>query len=534
MEFKDLGLGPDLLKALDGLGYTEPTEIQERAIPILLERNSDFIGQAQTGTGKTAAFALPLLQILNPESNSIQALVVCPTRELANQVCAEIDKIAKFTKFKTLAIFGGASYIAQKRSLMRDRPQIVVGTPGRLQDLMKQGVLQFQNAEYVILDEADEMLNMGFFEDVQNIISAFDKNRRIWMFSATMPRPILNLINKEFDHPKTVSIKKKTLSNDSIEQRYYTVIRRQHKEALCRILDTEPDMYALIFCRTKMETRELTDVLLGRGYRVEILNGDLGQRERDTAMERFKGRKVDIMVCTDVAARGIDVNNLTHVINFGVPQDNETYVHRIGRTGRAGLKGVSITLIDPKDQFIVKKIERFTKKEMVKAKLPSVEEIKSSVVLQELEGIRGLVETIVEKGDEFKLDDTFKIMEECFEGFTVEELLKVMFTWKFNKKLLALDNIGNLDATKKVRGGSKDNVRLFMSIGKMDGLNLKILLDDVSRKFGLKKAEIQNIEMKQNFSFIEVPKKFRDRFIKSKDLRIRSKKVRFELSQARA
>ncbi|RLA62668.1 MAG: ATP-dependent helicase [Epsilonproteobacteria bacterium] len=533
MEFKDLGLGPDLLKALDGLGYVEPTEIQERAIPILLERNSDFIGQAQTGTGKTAAFALPLLQVLNPDSNSVQALVVCPTRELANQVCAEIDKIAKFTKFKTLAIYGGASYIAQKRSLIRDRPQIVVGTPGRLQDLMKQGVLQFHNAEYVVLDEADEMLNMGFFEDVQNIIAAFDKNRRIWMFSATMPKPILNLINKEFDHPKTVSIKKKTLSNDDIEQRYYTVMRKYHKEALCRILDTEPDTYALIFCRTKMETRELADVLLGKGHRVETLNGDMGQRERDVAMERFKAHKVDLMVCTDVAARGIDVNNLTHVINFGVPQDNESYVHRIGRTGRAGLKGISITLVDPKDQFIIKKIERFTNKQMIKAKLPSVNEIKSSVVTTELENIRGLVETILEKGDEFKLDDTYKIMEECFEDFEKDELLKVMFTWKFNKKLLALDNIGNLDSIKRGNGSSKDNVRLFMSVGKTDGLTLKILLDDVSHKFGLKKSDIQNVDMKTNFSFLEVPTRFRDKLLKSKDLRIRSRKVRFEVSQAR-
>jgi len=533
VEFKDLGLGPDLLKALDGLGYVAPTEIQEKAIPILLERSSDFIGQAQTGTGKTAAFALPLLQILNPDSNSIQALVVCPTRELANQVCAEIDKIGKHTRFKTLAIYGGASYVGQKRALMNDRPQIVVGTPGRLMDLMKQGVLKFNKAEYVILDEADEMLNMGFFEDVQNIISAFDKSRRIWMFSATMPKPILNLINKEFDHPKTVSIKKKTLSNDSIEQRYYTVMRKYHKEALCRILDTEPEIYGLIFCRTKMETRELADVLIGKGYRVETLNGDLGQRERDVAMERFKGRKVDLMVCTDVAARGIDVNNLTHVINFGVPQDNETYVHRIGRTGRAGLKGVSITLIDPKDKFIIKKIERFTKKEMTLAKLPSVNEIKSSYVLNELESIRGLVETILDKGEDFQLDDTFKLMEDCFENFTTEELLKVMFTWKFNKKLKGLDNQGDLDAVKRQNVRAKDSVRLFMSVGKTDGLNLQMLLNDVSTKFGLKKSEIQNVDMKTNFSFIEVPKRYRDNFLKSRDLKIRNRKVRFEVSQAR-
>jgi len=376
------------------------------------------------------------------------------------------------------------------------------------------------------------MLNMGFFEDVQNIISAFDKNRRIWMFSATMPKPILNLINREFDHPKIVSIKKKTLSNDDIEQRYYTVMRKYHKEALCRILDTEPEMYALIFCRTKVETRELADLLLQKGYRIETLNGDMGQRERDVAMERFKAHKVDLMVCTDVAARGIDVNNLTHVINFGIPQDNETYVHRIGRTGRAGLKGISITLVDPKDQFIIKKIERFTNKQMLKATLPTVEEIKASVVNTELEGIRGLVETIIEKGDEFKLDDTYKIMEDCFEGFEKDELLKVMFTWKFNKKLKGLDNIGNLDATKRTK--SKDSVRLFMSMGKTDGLNLKMLLDDISQKFGLKKSDIQNVDMKTNFSFFEVPKRFRDNFLKSKNLRIKNRKVRFELSQARS
>jgi len=439
LQFEDLNLCPEVLKALGDLGYITPTEIQASAIPILLNENSDFIGQAQTGTGKTASYVLPLLEKIIPYSNDIQALILTPTRELANQIQGEISKLAKYLPVKSAAIYGGASYDKQIKDIRRKNCNIVVGTPGRVMDMMEQGHLNFEYTGFVVLDEADEMLNMGFFDDVQTILTKVGDERKIWMFSATMPRPILNLINREFKDPKHVSIAKKTLSNESIEQRYYLVKQRSHPEALLRLIGSEPDMYGIVFCRTKKDTQDLANELLLKGYNVEVLHGDMNQASRDQAMARFKAQRSRLLICTDVAARGIDVNNLTHVINYGPPQDMESYLHRIGRTGRAGQKGIAISLFDPRDAGKIHSLERFVKTKIDHCRLPDAREMKKILINREVEALTPILNAVKEMGENFKVDETFEIFNEKLHSFSKIELMKILFTWNFNKELRRLN-----------------------------------------------------------------------------------------------
>ncbi|MCK5883268.1 MAG: DEAD/DEAH box helicase, partial [Bacteriovoracaceae bacterium] len=457
MSFSDFNLLPELNKAIEKLGYTEPTDIQAEALPILLGDDVDFVGQAQTGTGKTAAFVLPLLQKLDPNNKNIQALVLAPTRELANQVCQEVEKLGEFSRVKSYSVFGGICYDRQIRGIRKTKPQIIVGTPGRLIDLMNQGVLNFSQAKYLVLDEADEMLNMGFFDDVQKIVGNFSAERSMWMFSATMPTPIMNLIKKDFTDPKVVKVTKKTLSNADVTQTYYAVRAKDKETALCRLIDINVDMYGIVFCNTKKDTWELTDSLLAKGYKVDSLHGDMGQLQRDRSMARFKAGKSRLMICTDVAARGIDVNNLTHVVNYGLPRDMESFVHRIGRTGRAGLKGNAVSLIDPRERGYLRRLERFTKQQMIEGKLPTINEIKSGILRRELEKTTSLVEAILEKGEDFAIDSIYKEFADHYEVLSKEEFMKVMFSWRFNKEFKLLTEVTTAKATDRdSRGGGRD------------------------------------------------------------------------------
>jgi len=457
MNFEDLNLSKELLRAIEDEGFKSPSEIQEKAIPTLLNGKVDFVGQAQTGTGKTAAFVLPLLSQINFKSNEVQALILAPTRELANQVHEEIRKFGKYLDVRTLTVYGGTSYDKQINGLRKNRPQIVVGTTGRIMDLMKRGVLRLQNTKQLILDEADEMLNMGFLEDVQEILKALPEDRNIWMFSATMPKPIINLVNKEFKDPEILKIEKKTLSNADIEQKYFLIRPKHQMEALCRLLDFETDMYGIVFCKTKREVSEIGSELLTRGYKVDVLHGDLNQSQRDAAMKKFKSGYLSLLICTDVAARGIDVNNLTHVINFGFPQDMESYVHRIGRTGRAGTKGKAYTLIDPFQKGKLRYLERFVKTTLTPAKLPTVPQLKVALVNKELARMANLVESVSEKGDEFKVDETYDVFRESLKDLSKDQILKVLFSQKFRKDLRRYQDLGELDAkeTGDKRGGGK-------------------------------------------------------------------------------
>ena len=548
MTFQELPLRESLLKAITERGYVEPTEIQQLTIPALATTDTDFVGQAQTGTGKTAAFVLPLLHKIDSSSRDVQALILTPTRELANQINDEIKKFSTYEKIKTIPVYGGVSLEGQVRGLRRDRPQIVVGTPGRVLDLIERGVLILEHAKFAVLDEADEMLDMGFIDDVKTILSNLGETKKTWMFSATMPAPILNLIKTYLKNPLVVKVQKKTLSNESIEQKHYVVRHSQMSEAVCRILDSLEEYYGMIFCRTKIDAKSLADELNARGYPSDSMHGDMSQQQRDLTMKNFKNKKINMLVCTDVAARGIDVDNLTHVINYGLPQDIESYVHRIGRTGRAGLTGVAITLVEPSERYRLRMVENNTKARIVQAMLPTTKDLKQVLVRKELKKF----DTLIEKLDKLELDEVFASKFELMEK---ADLLKVMYNHLFQSQISRYDSVPSLEITEQRRPENRDyqnrdirgnsaptapqgqannsgNMRFFVNIGKDHGLTLKTLLGSIAGMVNVDERMIRNVDMKETFSFLEVPDNFGDALLKVAGPTINERSVRFELTRS--
>ena len=509
MSFVELGLKESSLKAIEKMGYENPSEIQVQAIPVLLKGDVDFIGQAQTGSGKTAAFVLPLLEKIDLKSPTLQALILAPTRELANQIHEEIIKLSAFEPARSMSVYGGTSVGLQIKDLKARKPQIVVGTPGRVMDLIDRGVLKFDNTKFVVLDEADEMLDMGFFDDVTAIIDQVAE-KRIWMFSATLPGPISDLVNREFSNPVTVRVTKKVLTADSVEQLAVVVRRGDGIEALCRYMDFSDEMYAIIFCRTKIGAKELTDELNARGYPTDSLHGDMDQNARDMTMKKFKDKKINLLVCTDVAARGIDVNNLTHVINFGLPQDNESYVHRIGRTGRGGSKGISLSIIEPNEQGRVGQIERITKAKIQRVTLPAVDQIREKILEKSMVRFNENVASF--NVDEVGQFDAFK---EKFENFSKEDLVKGIYGFMFENTLKRYQKAQDIDVAPRGergadRGPRGERVtsgmqRFFINLGKMDGMTPGDLLKFVATTTNISGREIGRIDTKEKFSFIEAP-----------------------------
>ena len=451
MSFTDLNIIPEILSVIETLGFTEPTEIQTKAIPALLATDNDFVGQAQTGTGKTAAFVIPLLQKIDFRANTIQAIILTPTRELAHQIEKELNVFGKNIEFRSLCVYGGTSYEGQMDALSQDKPQIIVGTPGRVIDLIKKKKLKLSNAKFCVLDEADEMLTMGFQEDVQTVLEQFKQERQLMMFSATMPNAILKMIEKSFKNYEMIKIESKSLSNDSIDQQYFTVREKHFKEALARLIDNAENLYGIVFCRTKIETREVGDDLKKRGHSVDVLNGDMAQAERDFAMNNFKKKRSNILVCTDVAARGIDITNITHVFNYGLPRDNEYYVHRIGRTGRAGQKGCAQTIVGTGQVHGIKLLEKHIKSEITHTTLPTVAQLKSNLVKKEIDAAQFIISAIQSKGSEFKVEESYELFENEFGSLSKEELMKLCFVWKFNKEMRRYNNLADIEkaSTKK-------------------------------------------------------------------------------------
>ena len=370
--FERFGLEPELLQAISEMGFEEPTPIQEKAIPVALA-GRDMIGQAQTGTGKTAAFGIPLVSRISPQEDRIVALVMAPTRELAIQVAEELGKLGRPKGIRTLAIYGGQSIELQIRSLRR-RPQIIIGTPGRLLDHINRKTIRLDDVRMVVLDEADEMLDMGFMDDIQTILGLVPPERQTLLFSATMPPNIQKLAQQFLQNPEHISVVPKQVSAPSVRQFYLEVQERMKFEALCRLLDMEPPELAIIFGRTKRRVAELTEALIKRGYAADGLHGDLSQNQRDTVMRKFREGSIDLLVATDVAARGLDISGVSHVINFDVPQDPESYVHRIGRTGRAGSEGTSWTFVTPREMDHLRFIEKVTRHRIARKPLPSLAE----------------------------------------------------------------------------------------------------------------------------------------------------------------
>ncbi len=535
MSFVNLGLKESSLKAIEKMGFENPSEIQQQAIPVLIKGNIDFIGQAQTGSGKTAAFVLPLLEKLDFKSPALQALILAPTRELANQIHEEIQKLSAFESIRSMSVYGGTSVGLQIKDFKSKKPQIVVGTPGRVMDLIERGVLKFDATKFVILDEADEMLDMGFFDDVTTIVAEIPE-KKIWMFSATMPGPISDLVAREFNDPVVVKVTKKVLTADSVEQKAVVVRRENGIEALCRYMDFSDGMYAIIFTKTKIGAKELTDELNARGYPTDALHGDMDQAARDMTMKKFKEKKINLLVCTDVAARGIDVNNLTHVINFGLPQDNESYVHRIGRTGRGGSKGISLSIIEPSEQGRVGQIERLTKAKIERIQLPRVNEIREKILEKSMVRFNDNVANF--KDEETLHFDSFK---EKFDALDKEDLIKGIYGFMFENTLKRYQKAQEIDVAPRGQQQGERGVRVnsgmqrfFINLGKMDGVTSGDLLKFVAQYAGINGRDIGRIDTKEKFAFIEANSMHTDAIMNLKGEMYGNRRVSIELAEAPA
>lgn len=375
MDFKEFGFKEEINKAIEDLGFKTPMPVQEQAIPTILYNDINLIALAQTGTGKTAAFGLPIINRIDFDNKDVQALVICPTRELCIQIANDLKKYSKYLKSaKIVPVYGGASIELQIKDLKK-KPQIVVATPGRLNDLLLRKKIDISSINYMVLDEADEMLNMGFKDDLDNILSATSENKNTYLFSATMPKEVEQIAKEYISNPVRIQIGERNQGSDNVQHFYYLVHQKDRYLALKRIADYYPNIYGIIFCRTKVETQEVADMLIKDGYNADSLHGDLSQAQRDHVMSRFRLRNIQMLVATDVAARGLDVNNLTHVINYELPDELEQYVHRSGRTGRADNQGISIAIINLKEKHKIKKLEKVLKKEISKAKIPTGQEV---------------------------------------------------------------------------------------------------------------------------------------------------------------
>ena len=500
-KFTKLGLSPSTVGVLDQLGFEQPTPIQEKAIPMLLEQDpTDFIGLAQTGTGKTAAFGLPLIDLIDANDKTTQALIMAPTRELGQQTGQQLTTFSKSNKnINVEVVYGGAAIINQIKALKRPT-QIVVATPGRLLDLIKRKAIKLDNVKYVVLDEADEMLNMGFKEDIDKILSFTLENRVTWLFSATMPKEIRRIINKYMDKPLEVSVNSEEKSNKDIAHKYITTKTSNKIPALRRFLDIQPDMRGIMFCRTKRETQQIADDLGNMGYGVEALHGDLSQAQRDAVMKRFKTRSMQLLIATDVAARGIDVSDLTHVINHTIPDQMESYTHRSGRTGRAGKKGVSLVFINPRESRKITDLEKRLKIKFEKIEVPSLAELKSSRINN---WANLIINTKVDEQSEGILND----LHGQFAHLTKEDILKRLITSQLDH--LMVSNSEETDLNESY-GGSPEKRnksglhRYFINIGMIDGLTKADLIHFVSDVSGIDRKYFGELSLQKNCSFLEI------------------------------
>lgn len=512
--FRVLGLSEKTLEALSEKGFSGPTDIQRECIPLLLENKLDVIGQARTGTGKTAAFALPILETIDEKDKSTQALILAPTRELAMQVASEIDSLKGKREISVDAIYGGTSYENQFKKLKKGL-QIVVGTPGRIQDHLDRGTLNISKISFAVLDEADEMLDMGFVEDIEKILANSPKDKRMLLFSATMPDPILRLAENFMRDYTVVRIKKQESEEVLTEQYYYDLRESDKMEALCRIIDYSDDFYGIVFCKTKVQCEEIGRKLSERGYNAEALHGDLSQKQREIILQNLRDHKIKILVATDVAARGIDVQELTHVINFTIPQDPEVYIHRIGRTGRAGKKGTAITFVTPSEARKFGFIKRISRMSIEKGTLPS----SNDIILKKKERILDKVRaSFKEQAIEYE-EIAANLLEEGDSFVIIKTLLKLLYKNELDKS--QYHTIRSLEKPQDKKKKAKDDkaiddcgtTRLFIAMGRKDGLTKRLLANMLIERCRVRDEDIQNIEVMDEFSFINVPSMYADLII---------------------
>jgi ATP-dependent RNA helicase DeaD len=487
-KFKDLGLSEQVLKAIDDMGFEEPSKIQGEVIPVLIEGN-DVIGQAQTGTGKTLAFGAPILSKLSVSKGTVGCIILAPTRELAIQVNDELSRIAKYTKTKLVPVYGGQPIERQIAALKRGI-DIVVGTPGRVLDLMRRKILNLGAVEFLVLDEADEMLNMGFIDDIEEIIKSCSTERQTMLFSATMPNEIKKLAKRYMkDDTKHISVLKNTMTVSSVEQYYYEIKHKDRFESLCRVLDVDEPEAAIIFCKTKRGVDELVEGMQTRGYSVDGMHGDMNQSQRMNTLKKFKEGSLEFLIATDVAARGIDVENVTHVINYDLPQDVESYVHRIGRTGRANKQGIAYTLVTSREYMTLKQIEKVTKSKIKRREIPTVDEIFVSKY-------KNMVSRVKETLEEEDYKRFLSLVTELDEEYNLVEVAAALMHLLYSNEI-------SYEYTQNAIGTTTNFVRLFLTVGRIDGAKPKQILEFLNEYADVNKEDIGNIDILEKFSFID-------------------------------
>ena len=495
--FEQLGLDEPILRAITDMGFETPSEIQQKAIPTLLEDDTDMVALAQTGTGKTAAFGFPLLQLIDTDSRLTQGLILSPTRELCLQIASELKNYAKYLpKVNVVAVYGGASIEEQARSLKKGA-QIIVATPGRMQDMIRRNFVDISHINYCVLDEADEMLNMGFYEDITAILSHTPKEKSTWLFSATMPNEVARIARQFMRKPIEITVGTRNQASSTVQHEYYVVNGRHRYQALKRLADANPDIFSVVFCRTKKDTQAVAEKLIEDGYNAAALHGDLSQNQRDLVMKSFRARQIQMLVATDVAARGIDVDDITHVIHYQLPDEIETYNHRSGRTGRAGKSGISMVLVPKSELRKIKEIEKIIKQPFEQKALPTGIEI-CEIQLYHLANSLKNVEVNP------AIDDYLPAIYKELQHIDREELIKKIFAVEFTRFFNYYKNAEVLpeeDAKESKKGGDSGEVRYFINIGERDGYDWKTLKDFLKATLNLGRDDVFKVDVKNSFSF---------------------------------
>ena len=495
--FEQLGLDEPILRAITDMGFETPSEIQQKAIPTLLEDDTDMVALAQTGTGKTAAFGFPLLQLIDTDSKLTQGLILSPTRELCLQIASELKNYAKYLpKVNVVAVYGGASIEEQARSLKKGA-QIIVATPGRMQDMIRRNFVDISHINYCVLDEADEMLNMGFYEDITAILSHTPKEKSTWLFSATMPNEVARIARQFMRKPIEITVGTRNQASSTVQHEYYVVNGRHRYQALKRLADANPDIFSVVFCRTKKDTQAVAEKLIEDGYNAAALHGDLSQNQRDLVMKSFRARQIQMLVATDVAARGIDVDDITHVIHYQLPDEIETYNHRSGRTGRAGKSGISMVLVPKSELRKIKEIEKIIKQPFEQKALPTGIEI-CEIQLYHLANSLKNVEV------NSAIEDYLPAIYKELQHIDREELIKKIFAVEFTRFFNYYKNAEVLpeeDAKESRKGGDSGEVRYFINIGERDGYDWKTLKDFLKATLNLGRDDVFKVDVKNSFSF---------------------------------
>ncbi len=538
-KFEQLGLSESLLKAILDLGFENPTEVQEKAIPLLLEKDTDLVALAQTGTGKTAAFGFPVIQKIDADNRNTQALILSPTRELCLQITNELKNYSKYEKgINVVAVYGGASITEQARDIKRGA-QIIVATPGRMQDMINRGLVNISQINYCILDEADEMLNMGFYEDIVNILSTTPDEKSTWLFSATMPAEVAR-IGKQFMHnPEEITVGTKNSGSATVSHEFYLVNARDRYEALKRLADANPDIFSVVFCRTKRDTQAVAEKLIEDGYSAAALHGDLSQAQRDGVMKSFRGRQIQMLVATDVAARGIDVDNITHVVNYQLPDEIETYNHRSGRTGRAGKLGTSIVIVTKSELRKISSIERIIKQKFEEKTIPSGIEICEIQLLH-------LANKIKDTEVDHEIDNYLPAINNVLEGLTKEELIKKMVSVEFNRFIAYYKK--NRDISNQSSGSERRDrndgegsqrefnnngaVRYFVNIGSRDNFDWMSLKDYLKETLDLGRDDVFKVDVKEGFSFFNTEPEHTDKVMDIlNNVQLEGRRINVEISK---